>query len=99
MTRSALSAGLVSSVKKYMLCQTWLVLAKISIWRGNMETTVNDQRELTANDRCDTCTAQALVVATFLNGELMFCGHHARGMKDLLKVKAANVYDPNGELF
>ena len=56
-------------------------------------------RELTANDRCDSCTAAARVVATFLNGELMFCGHHARSMKDMLKTKAVNVYDPEAELF
>ena len=56
-------------------------------------------RELTAADRCDTCTAQAKVVATFLNGELMFCGHHARNIKDILKLKAVNVYDPEVELF
>lgn len=56
-------------------------------------------RELTANDRCDACTAQAKVVATFLNGELMFCGHHARNIKDVLTLKAVTVYDPEEELF
>ena len=64
-----------------------------------METTVEVERELTANDRCDTCTAQARVVATFLNGELLFCGHHARNIKDMLKLKAVSVYDPEEELF
>ena len=64
-----------------------------------MEATVEVQRELTANDRCDSCSAQAKVVATFLNGELMFCGHHARNIKDILKLKAVNVYDPEVELF
>ena len=38
---------------------------------------------LTANDRCDSCSAAAKVVFTFLNGELMFCGHHyAKIMND-----------------
>ena len=64
-----------------------------------MEATVEVQRELTANDRCDSCTAQAKVVATFLNGELMFCGHHARSIKDALTLKAVTVYDPEEELF
>lgn len=64
-----------------------------------MEATVEVQRELTANDRCDSCSAQAKVVATFLNGELMFCGHHARNIKDDLKLKAVTVYDPEEELF
>jgi hypothetical protein len=31
---------------------------------------------LTANDRCDSCGAQAYVSVTGVNGELMFCGHH-----------------------
>lgn len=64
-----------------------------------MEATVEVQRELTANDRCDSCSAQAKVVATFLNGELLFCGHHARLLKDSLTLKAATLYDPEGSLF
>ena len=54
------------------------------------------ERELTLEDRCDSCSAAAKVIATFLNGELLFCGHHARKMNDTLKVKAVNVYDPEG---
>lgn len=59
-----------------------------------MTTEITSRRELTALDRCDACSAAAQVVATFLNGELMFCGHHARKNKELLKVKAVEVYDP-----
>jgi len=55
-------------------------------------------RELTLQDRCDSCSAAAKVVATLLNGELMFCGHHARAMKDALVVKSVEVWDPEGEL-
>lgn len=54
------------------------------------------ERELTLQDRCDSCSAAAKVIATFLNGELLFCGHHARSMHESLKVKAVNVYDPEG---
>ena len=54
------------------------------------------ERELTLQDRCDSCGAAAKVIATFLNGELLFCGHHARSMHESLKVKAVNVYDPEG---
>ena len=64
-----------------------------------MEATVDVQRELTANDRSDSCSAQAKIVATFLNGELMFCGHHSRNITDDLKLKAVTVYDPEEELF
>lgn len=57
------------------------------------------ERVLTANDRCDSCSAAARVVATFLNGELMFCGHHARKIKSKLTTSAVTVYDPENELF
>ena len=55
-------------------------------------------RELTAQDRCDKCGAAAKVVATFLNGELLFCGHHARDVKVSLQEKSVNIYDPENEL-
>lgn len=51
---------------------------------------------LTAADRCDACSAAAKVIATFLNGELLFCGHHARDLEKHLKNKAVTVYDPEG---
>ena len=59
--------------------------------------TTTPERELTAMDRCDKCSAQAKVVATFLNGELLFCGHHAREAGTNLVLKSVNVYDPEGE--
>ena len=31
---------------------------------------------LTANDRCDSCEAQAYVQVTGVTGDLMFCNHH-----------------------
>jgi hypothetical protein len=61
-----------------------------------MITTVD--RKLTAEDRCDKCSAAAKVVATFLNGELMFCGHHAKELKDSLFNAAVEVYDPDDTL-
>lgn len=54
-------------------------------------------RELTALDRCDACSAAAKVVATLLNGELMFCGHHARKSHELLQKQAIQVWDPFDE--
>ena len=55
-------------------------------------------KELTALDRCDACSAAAKVVATFINGELMFCGHHARKNHRAFNTKALNIYDPEDEL-
>lgn len=55
-------------------------------------------RVLTALDRCDKCSAAAKVVATFLSGELMFCGHHAKEIATSLQNKSATVYDPENVL-
>jgi hypothetical protein len=35
-----------------------------------------NERELTLNDRCDSCGAGAYVKVTGVTGELFFCGHH-----------------------
>ena len=41
------------------------------------ETTLSPQRLLVAADRCDRCSAKALVRATLTAcGELYFCRHH-----------------------
>jgi hypothetical protein len=50
------------------------------------------------NQLCDRCSALAKVRATFLSGELHFCGHHAKDLKDSLVLKALEVYDPE-EIF
>ena len=36
---------------------------------------------LTRSDRCDRCSAAALVRALLPVGELLFCGHHARAFR------------------
>jgi hypothetical protein len=45
-----------------------------------------------------SCNAAAKVVATFLNCELLFCGHHARNVKASLQEKSVNIYDPENEI-
>lgn len=50
---------------------------------------------LTALDRCDSCGAAAQARATFVNGYLFFCGHHARKHKDKLSSAALAVYYEN----
>lgn len=61
-------------------------------------TTTTAERVLTAEDRCDRCSAAAKVVATFLTGELLFCGHHARSAKESLQLKSIEIHDPFSEL-
>lgn len=63
-----------------------------------MTTEVAVERELTALDRCDSCSAAAKVVFTFLNGELMFCGHHAKEKQKALVKSSVNVWDPESIL-
>jgi hypothetical protein len=45
-------------------------------------------------ETCDRCGAKAKVGATFLNGELYFCGHHAKTLQPHLIAKAITIYDP-----
>lgn len=41
--------------------------------------------ELTAMDRCDACTAAALVrVVRHLDSDLIFCGHHYNKLQERL---------------
>lgn len=61
-----------------------------------MTTAVDVVKELTALDRCDQCSAAAMVRATLRTGELYFCGHHARETGYTLVQKSLNVYDPEG---
>lgn len=61
-------------------------------------TAVKEEVVLTANDRCDACSAAAQVVATFLNGPLYFCGHHARKSIESITAKAINLHDPDNQL-
>jgi hypothetical protein len=39
---------------------------------------------LTRADRCDRCSARALVRVLLPAGELLFCGHHARAHEEHL---------------
>ena len=56
----------------------------------NTETTT----ELTAQDRCDSCGAQAYVrVRLQSGGELYFCGHHATEARPSLEPLASDWHD------
>lgn len=41
-----------------------------------MVSTAEKQKTLNNLDRCDRCGAQAYVLVSGLNGELLFCSHH-----------------------
>jgi hypothetical protein len=43
---------------------------------------VQQEWELSPHDRCDRCSAEALVRVTGISGELLFCGHHYNKVMD-----------------
>ena len=50
--------------------------------------------ELTRQDRCDRCGAQAYVKATLADGlDLLFCGHHFRAHEAKLVAAGATIQD------
>lgn len=59
---------------------------KPTIGRYNMFTMIKDEVKqewkLSPIDRCDRCSAEALVRVTGLNGDLLFCGHHYNKIMD-----------------
>lgn len=61
-----------------------------------MTTALVTHSPIAVTDRCDKCGAQARVRATLSNGELYFCGHHARATGNTLVLKSLQVYDPEG---
>jgi hypothetical protein len=63
-----------------------------------MSTAVAKSRELLAVDRCDSCGAQAQVIVSFINGELMFCGHHSKKFSSEIIKKAVSIYDPDNHI-
>jgi ribosomal protein S14 len=57
-------------------------------------TTVQQERTFLRHaNRCDTCGARAFIRALFVNGELMFCGHHGRLISIPLQQQAIFVED------
>lgn len=53
---------------------------------------------LNANDRCDSCGAQAYVRATLQFGELLFCLHHATLNKAALEPVTLKWHDESEKL-
>lgn len=60
-----------------------------------MTTPLLDPRTLTVADRCG---AQAFVRAVLVQGELLFCGHHARAYREALAALAVAVQDRTGSI-
>jgi hypothetical protein len=57
------------------------------------EKTIEKEYILKAVDRCDSCSAEALVLVKGVGGELMFCGHHYAKNEKALEKFAYEVID------
>jgi len=49
-------------------------------------------------DRCDSCSAEALVWVNGVVGELLFCGHHYNKHEEKLKDYAFEIVDERDKL-
>lgn len=56
------------------------------------------RHQLTADDRCDSCGAQAYIKVTMATGELLFCAHHGTKFKDKLSASAIEWHDESDRL-
>ncbi len=63
-----------------------------------IETPAEVETTLNANDRCDSCGAQAYVRATLTFGELLFCLHHAVENKQALEPVTVKWHDESAKL-
>ena len=53
---------------------------------------------LTANDRCDSCGAQAYIRVQLDSGELLFCAHHGKKYQEKLSSIAQSWHDESSRL-
>ena len=51
------------------------------------------ERQIQIADRCDSCGAQAFVLAKLANGELYFCGHHFNKFENKIRNTSFEVID------
>lgn len=70
-----------------------------TIKEAEVTTTVIDERQLDATDRCDRCGAQAyLRVILASGGELLFCAHHGKAHQDKLQQVALKIQDETSRI-
>ncbi|GAA3585329.1 hypothetical protein GCM10022198_05800 [Klugiella xanthotipulae] len=59
---------------------------------------VDEERPLSALDRCDSCGSQAYIRATMGSGELLFCAHHGNKHKEKLQPLVSSWHDESHKL-
>ena len=72
---------------------------------SEMETMILDETQevietdtLNANDRCDSCGAQAYIWVNGITGDLLFCGHHFTKNEDKIRSYAFEIIDERHKL-
>jgi hypothetical protein len=72
---------------------------------SEVETMIVDEVEevvetdtLNANDRCDSCQAQAYIWVNGVSGDLLFCGHHFTKHEDKIRSYAFEIIDERHKL-
>lgn len=60
--------------------------------------TFESEFSLTANDRCDSCGAQAYIRVQLDSGELLFCAHHGKKYQEKLSGIAQSWHDESSRL-
>lgn len=60
-----------------------------------MSVATEDIRQLSKTDRCDagSCNAQAVIICTLRDSELIFCGHHGRKFSSALIGQGFSIHD------
>jgi hypothetical protein len=59
-----------------------LITESGSIMFSMLKDEVQQEWQLSPHDRCDRCSAEALVKVSGISGELLFCGHHYNKVMD-----------------
>jgi hypothetical protein len=59
-----------------------LITESSSIMFTMIKDEVKQEWQLSPQDRCDRCGAEALVKVAGIGGELLFCGHHYNKVMD-----------------
>ncbi len=59
---------------------------------------VDEERPLSALDRCDSCGSQAYIRATMGTSELLFCAHHGNKYKEKLTPLVSSWHDETYKL-
>jgi hypothetical protein len=61
-------------------------------------TSITPMTPLTANDRCDSCGAQAYVQVFLEKGDLLFCAHHFNKNENKLVATSSLIYNESHKL-